>query len=195
MEVAVFGGTFDPPTLAHEGIVRACLQRKDIDEVWLMPSGVRRDKPGMESDQARLAMLGLLQQEVFHNHHKLTISDFELRLPQPTMTYTTVKALSEAYPEKKFWFVFGADSYANMHTWENGEKLRMTLGMLVVARQGYSLPPETENVRHLEVAESKKGISSSKVREAIREKHPISHYVSDPIAQFVTKQGLYAAVQ
>lgn len=111
------------------------------------------------------------------------------------MTYTTVKALGEAYPEKKFWFVFGADSYANMHTWENGELLRRTLGMLVVARQGYDLPPEADNIRYLEVTESRKAISSSKAREAIQEKRPISRYVSDPIAQFVTEHGLYAAVQ
>ncbi len=100
MEVAIFGGTFDPPTVAHEAIIQACLTREDIDEVWLMPSGVRADKPGMRSDDTRLAMLELIMQQ--YRQTNLTVSDFELKLPRPSKTSTTAKALESAYPKNRF---------------------------------------------------------------------------------------------
>lgn len=195
MEIAVFGGTFDPPTLAHEGIIRACLHRTDIDEVWLMPSGVRDDKPGMQPDETRLAMLSIVRQDVFRAHPKLKISDFELQLPRPTKTYSTVGALEQRYPKEKFWFIFGADSYRDMHSWEQGEELRRRLGMLLVSRQGYELPPESDTIRHLAVIESGLGISSTKVREAIRSERSVNQFVSKAIGQFIAQHCLYTPVQ
>jgi len=100
--IAVFGGTFDPPTRAHEAIIESCLQRQDIDEVWLLPSGQRTDKNGMTSDDVRLAMLQHLQERVFLNDQRVVVSDFELQLPRPTQTWITAQALSDAYPSLHF---------------------------------------------------------------------------------------------
>lgn len=140
MEIAVFGGTFDPPTVAHEAIIDACIKRSDIDEVWLLPSGVRADKPGMQPDDLRIALLQLLETQ---SEKPVRVSDFELTLPRPTKTYRTVEALKAAYPDHTFWFVFGADSYATMETWEQGEMLKKNLSMLLVKRLGYECPQET----------------------------------------------------
>ena len=140
-EIAVYGGTFDPPTKAHEAIIEACLGDVRFDEVWVMPSGQRTDKPDMTSNEHRTAMLGLLATSVFGSSN-LRISDFEMKLPVPTQTTLTTTALEKTNPNCNFWYVFGTDSYYDMPNWEQGDYLQKKLGMLVVERVGYDTPPK-----------------------------------------------------
>lgn len=191
-EVAVFGGTFDPPTLAHEAIIKACLDRSDMDEVWVMPSGQRLDKPGMMSNNERLEMLKIMSEESFLNHDKLIVTDFEINLPQPTRTIDTFKQLEQQFPNKNFWFVFGADSYRTMESWEGGSYLKRYLGMLIVERVNEIMPEEKENVRHLKVPGVLDfPISSTQVREAVKNNLPIDSFVSQAINNYLTSNRCY----
>lgn len=191
---AVFGGTFDPPTKAHEAIIEACLAREDIDEVLVMPSGKRPDKPGMLNNKDRLRMLLLIKQHRFSDNKKLVISDFEMRLPQPTQTYQTVLALERAYPQKQFCYVFGTDSYADMPHWGHGSELQRTLPLLLVARDGYELPKHTQNVRELVVpAMSSLAISSTMVRELAHRHQSTCDVVSPEITEYISGRRLYDA--
>jgi nicotinate-nucleotide adenylyltransferase len=193
-QVALFGGTFDPPTLAHEDIIRNCLDRDDMDEVWVMPSGHRIDKPGMLHDHTRLAMLNLILHETFQDDPRLKVSEFEMDLPQPTHTYDTVQALGRTYPDTDFWYVYGADSYQTMHTWQHGEELRRTMGMLLVHRAGWELPEETERLRRLDVGLiADRGISSTVVRAAMREGVDVSEYISPTVENFLRREACYTA--
>lgn len=191
-EIAVFGGTFDPPTKAHEGIIAACLERRDIDEVWLMPSGQRPDKADMLHDAARLAMLELVKTEVFECTERLVVTDFEQHLPQPTQTHHTVTALRRRYPEHRFWYVFGADSYQAMPEWEHGSELQRTLPMLVVPRPGYALPEESETVKQLILPGHVDGsLSSSRLREARQAGVAIANFACGAVAAYIERHKLY----
>lgn len=194
-EIAVFGGTFDPPTIAHEMIIESCLSRDDFDQVWVMPSGKRVDKPGMTEDVVRLKMLTEVHLGSFGANERLVISDFEVGLPRPTRTIDTVLALEEAYPDDDFWFVFGADSYNDMHSWEGGSELRARLGMLVVARSGQVMPEEASNIRHLEVDDTTINVSSTKIRQAVCNKLPIERYASPAVVQFIFDNSLYSKIK
>jgi nicotinate-nucleotide adenylyltransferase len=176
MHIIIFGGTFDPPTLAHEAIIAACLQEKGIDEVWVMPSGQRPDKPQMRDDAERLALLRAVKETSFQNEPRLRISDFEMRLPQPTETTATVVALEESYPGYTFWFVFGADSYQDMPAWRGGIELQRRLHMIVVPRGPHALPAAGRRVRHISVPDT--GISSTLVRQRLREGRTVTDLVS-----------------
>lgn len=194
-EIAIFGGTFDPPTRAHEAIVDACLARKDIDEVWVMPSGQRQDKPDMLDDLTRLRMLSAMREGTFEDDKRLVISDFEMQLPQPSQTYATVAALDVAYPDNRFWFVLGADSYNDMPNWEQGARLQKTLGMLIVARVGTESPIERTHIRHMDIADTFGCVvSSTVVRETLRLGGDIEPLVSTSVAEFLLQQGCYKGV-
>lgn len=196
METIIFGGTFDPPTSAHEAVMRACLARQDTDEVWVMPSGARLDKPGMASDEQRLAMLGLLKAACFAAEPRLKVSDFELRLPRPTETSRTVTALRTAYPGRRFRFVFGADSYQSMPAWEGGRQLRRSLPVLLIPRAGFGLPAESALVRYLELSgDNDATISSTAVRRLAAEGADLEGLVHQLIARHIGRSGLYNALQ
>lgn len=70
-EIAVFGGTFNPPTLAHQEIIEACLQHPTFDEVWVMPSGERADKDITVEAEDRIAMLEAVKSDVFAGDERL----------------------------------------------------------------------------------------------------------------------------
>lgn len=194
-QVALFGGTFDPPTKAHEAIIEACLARDDMDEVWVMPSGNRADKPGMSSAETRMMLLETMQKETFANAGKLVLSQFEILLPVMTETYLSAQRLQHAYPDYQFWYVFGADSYEAMPQWSHGPWLQQNLGMLLVRRVGYVLPEPTDRVRHLAVGEIvDQGISSSMVREAIMGQRSVDAYVSKAVVKEIALQNLYCSL-
>lgn len=196
MEIAIFGGTFDPPTLAHEEIIRSVLARNDIDELWVVPSAKRKDKPCMSGDATRLAMLNAVKERSFENNEKLHISTFEMELPHATETYRTFKALKKSYPGHTFSFIFGADSYRDMPNWRDGDKLMRTMGMLLVARKGYDLPNETDKIRHLDAPLALKiATSSSDVRQAVVNNIPVDGLVSDAVMGYIRDHNLYKAVQ
>ncbi len=190
MEIAVFGGTFDPPTLAHEAIMTALLDEADLDQVWVMPSGERVDKAPQGSCGARLAMLGIVQTERFADNPRLVISDFEMQLPQPTQTHRTVAALAHAYPDDAFHYVFGADSYRSMRYWERGKELSRNLSMFVVSRMFLDID-YSDRVRPLRIPDGNDTVSSTSVRLAVANDWPFARYLSPPVERYIRDQGLY----
>lgn len=193
-QIIIFGGSFNPPTRAHEQIIDSCLSMPGFDEVWVMPSGDRDDKRLLGTDQQRLAMLDAMKDQEFGNDPRLKITDFELELPQPTQTIRTVGALALAYPGKRFWFVFGADSYASMPDWEYGEKLQKQLPMLLLPRDKLDLPNESATIRYLpDIAAMGDQVSSTKVRDTIAENGDITPFVSGAVKAFIRSNNLYAA--
>lgn len=190
-EIAIFGGTFDPPTRAHEAIVQACLDVPFIDEVWLMPSGQRRDKPEMSSEIARVAMVQLMIAEAFHDDARLRVCHMERYLPQPTSTAQTYVALRDAYPATSFWFIFGADSYHDMPNWKQGRVLRRNMSMLIMEREGFKLPPETETKRHLPLYELEHPISSTQARHCAKTGLDLAPFVQPTIGNFISRAALY----
>ena len=193
-EIAVFGGSFDPPTVVHQQIVRTLLNDPSFDEVWMMPSGERKDKPHATALARRMAMLATMCDELFADERRLHLSDFEASLPQPTETYNPVQALEHSYPTTRFWFVFGADSVATMHTWREGERLLAELPMIIVPRHGYETPTTARHIQelpNLEILE--KEISSTQVRKRVSDGVSLDGLVSKSVERFIRHRQLYRA--
>jgi len=191
-QVIIFGGSFSPPTLAHEAIIEQCLKQPEADEVWVMPSGTRLDKDIQVSDEHRLNMLEAVKRGSFNNNPRLNMSDFELHLPRPSHTARTAGALALAHPDTHFWFVFGADSYATMPSWPDGQAMLRELSMLVVPRAGLAVPAESERLRILNNdARYQKAISSTAVRRAVAEEASLAELVSPAVEVYIQTHGLY----
>ncbi len=190
MKVAIYGGSFNPPTLAHEAVSRACLDVSGIDEVWLMPSGTRLDKPYSIDDVHRLAMVGLMSRRI--GDRRLQVSRFELDLERPSKTIKTLGALSVAYPNVDPYFVLGADSYWTMPTsaWVDGDYLQKNLHMLIVPREQYP-NPNASNVGILHIGEEFRGVSSSEARAKAQAGESIANIVDPWVEEYIADHGLY----
>lgn len=189
-QIIIFGGSFNPPTLAHQAIIKACLALPQFDEVWVMPSGSRADKTITTSDEHRLAMLNLVKKEVFGGDPRLVVSRFELNLPRPTRLHQTVAALAKTYPHTTFWFAFGGDAYAAMHTWYKADDFIQNLRVVVFTDHEV---PEVASGRavKLQIPEPFQQMSSTQVRQAIAGGASAKEWLSPAIATYINGHNLY----
>lgn len=186
MRVLILGGSFSPPTAAHEAMVAAALGMDEFDEVWVMPSGDRPDKTIALTDGDRLKMLELIHVENFAANPRLKISDFELRLPRPTQTSHTFEELKDRYPDIEFWFGLGRDSYVTMPEWPDGESLRGQLQMIVFG-SGHGPEVKAKNVTVYDIGANYADVSSSEVRRRLREGEKIDGLVSPAVQKYLLK--------
>ena len=137
-ETIIYGGAFNPPTLAHQAILQACVNHAEtIDaDVWLLPSGNRSDKTIEVPVERRLDMLRALSRDVVRRSVQIDILTTELERQIPTETIDTVQELNATYPGTRFSWVFGSDSVETMPSWRGGQWMMDNLPMLIVERPG-----------------------------------------------------------
>lgn len=180
-EAIIYGGAFNPPTKAHQAILQACLDRAVTtgSEVWVMPSGERRDKSIGASNETRFKLVAALCESVVSHGVTLNTETLELDSDDLTETYYTHQALQAKYPDYTYKWVFGSDSVATMKSWKNGLWLYKNMGMLVIPRPGYLLDELPENAEILPVNVPK--MSSTEVRNKIQGGDPVDHLVPEAV--------------
>lgn len=181
-ETIIYGGAFNPPTLAHKAILEACVDYAQIKQadVWVMPSGDRQDKTIATSRAMRLAYIDAMIESVDNSELIPEVVTTELDRAVMVETYDTVKELEEEYPDRSFTFVFGADSTETMASWHKGEYLLENLSMLVVERVGSTVNPMARHSIRMQVEAP--NVSSTLVRERLAAGIPITDLVAAPVA-------------
>jgi len=184
MNILIFGGSFNPPTLAHEAIIKKCLTLPEFNQVWVMPSTSRNDKQISLGGEQRLQMLKLIKVANFNNDPRLVVSNYELKLPHNSEMYKTILALEQHYPNDKFWFVFGGDSYDTIPDWPRSEWLSKNMKVIVIS----DVPRE---VTTFSLHSDLTNISSTEVRENTFKGLPILKLVSPIVEKFIKEHNLY----
>ena len=167
-ETIVYGGAFNPPTRAHQAILQACVDYAEprLADVWLLPSANRHDKTIDTSYERRLELCHALVHDVMGRTVRLAVNTMELNRLTMTETYDTVQELDARYPDRRFTWVFGADSVASMPSWDYGEWLQRNLSMLVIERPGAPQVKLGTNAVRLAVQTGE--VSSTEVRRRMR---------------------------
>lgn len=133
--IALFGGSFDPPHIAHEAIVRALLNIKEIDKVIVMPTYLNPFKSqSFAPSELRLKWL----REIFSDYKNVEISDFEISKAEKVPTIESVKYLLKTY--KKIYLTIGADNLENLHKWRDFSELRELVTFIVASRESIEIP-------------------------------------------------------
>jgi nicotinate-nucleotide adenylyltransferase len=132
----LYGGTFDPVHIGHLEIARRVSQLFEIDKVVFIPAQMAPHKIGRPVTPAvhRYAMLALATQ----NDPQLSISTFELDDPDRRYTVDTVAHFQRTLgDETELFFIMGADSWSEITTWREWERLLTMTNHIVVTRPGY----------------------------------------------------------
>ena len=163
----IFGGAFDPPTLAHEIILKACFaeSKETKSDLWIMPSGSRSDKTIPTKRNVRIKYINAMVEDAGINAISVSIDTLELDNTQITNTYDTIQRLNNVYPDRLFIWVFGADSITTMTDWENGYWLFDNLDMLIIKRPEFEIDKYPKKASILEVITP--NISSTEVRQRL----------------------------
>jgi nicotinate-nucleotide adenylyltransferase len=185
IETIIYGGAFNPPTLAHLAILQACVDyaRPRGADVWVMPSGVRSDKPDAFDHDRRLAYVNAMVADVNTDDVALTIYEEEMNRKTSVETFDTVLELNDTYPDREFTWVFGADSTETMGDWYNGPWLLENLSMLVLERDGHTINPLAKRAMALTIPHF--SISSTDVRNGLAEGKDISQLVTPRVLDLI----------
>jgi len=167
IETIIYGGAFNPPTLAHIAILQACVDyaRPRGADVWVMPSGDRTDKSINASRERRLEMIEAMIADVDSEGVQTGILETELDRSVAVETFDTVLELSDGYTDREFAWVFGADSTETMADWHEGEWLLENISMLVIERPGYCVNPMARHAVALTIPPL--NVSSTMARERL----------------------------
>lgn len=139
--IALYGGTFDPIHLGHLEVARKVLRLFEIDELWFVLAQLAPHKLTRQVTPAlhRYAMLVLATQA----EDRFKISTFELDVPGRGYTVDTLTHFnSEWGASSDLFFIMGADSWSEIMTWRDCDRLLALTNHIVVSRPGYKLGVE-----------------------------------------------------
>jgi nicotinate-nucleotide adenylyltransferase len=194
VRLGVFGGTFDPIHLGHLRAAETALEGLALDRVAFVPAGIppHRAEPS-SSALDRYAMTELATA----GHPRFAVSDIELRRDGPSYTVDTVAGLRKESPDAEVFVIVGSDTFPEMSTWKEHERLLALCTVAVVARPGEAAPAS----RGRSDGEPPKGvarvegpglaISASEIRDRVRQRKSVRYLVPDAVADYITKRSLY----
>lgn len=182
--VAFFGGSFDPPHVAHVLLANYALLTLPIDEVLVVPVFEHAFGKRLAPFEDRLRLCQL----AFAACSAVRVSAIECELPRPSYTLHTLQRLSVLEPGAELRLLVGSDVVAETRKWHAFQEVTRIAPLLVVERAGHAgqgaLLPE---------------LSSSRVRELFgrRDEHSLgelSRLVPRAVLSYVLDHGLYAEV-
>jgi nicotinate-nucleotide adenylyltransferase len=139
--IAIYGGTFDPVHLGHLQVARSVSEIFAIDQFLFVPARVAPHKADREVSSGfhRYAMLALATQ----HDPRLCISTYELEGRERQYTVETLQHFrSQTGDLADLFFVMGFDSWGEITTWRDWERLRTLANLIVVTRPGFEFSVE-----------------------------------------------------
>jgi nicotinate-nucleotide adenylyltransferase len=135
--IAFYGGSFDPVHDGHLAIARAVIEQFSLGEFVFIPAFHAPHKPHREPTSAihRYTMLSLATNDL----KNVYVSTMEIDLPDRPYTVETLARLNEDHPNDAIFFVMGADSWMDITTWREWEKVLTMSNHIVVNRPGVEI--------------------------------------------------------
>ncbi|QKF80873.1 nicotinate (nicotinamide) nucleotide adenylyltransferase [Halarcobacter ebronensis] len=133
MHIAIFGGSFDPPHIGHQTIVKKALKKLDIDLLIVVPAYLNPLKVKSFLDaKVRYKLL----KKLFAKKERVVVSSYEIDMGRPVYSIETIKQIIEQYKPEKLYLIIGADNYKSFHLWESYEEIEKLVTLVVVTRDG-----------------------------------------------------------
>ncbi len=125
MNIAIFGGSFDPVHLGHIEIVKKALKDKDIDKVIIVPNYLN---PLKNSFSAPPELRYKWLKEVFNDFKNVEISDFEINKNRPVYSIETINHFKPKY------FIIGSDNLQTLDKWNKIDEILKKVEFIVAKR-------------------------------------------------------------
>ena len=178
-QTLLYGGTFDPPHLAHVELPRAAMEHLGFDRVLyvLAHQSPLKDSP-LTSETHRLAMLELALQDC----QWAEASSIELDRGGTSYTIDTIESFRKEGDELRL--LIGADQWLQFKQWRRWEDILRLANPVILPRDGFEVSSE----RLLQI-DSLPAVSTD-VRELIKQGKSID-IVLPEVAAYITQHQLY----
>jgi len=193
--LGVFGGSFNPPTLAHL-MLAEYLMPQYVDKVLFLPVGDSYQKPVMAAAVHRLAMLQL----AVTPNPGFILSELETSQDKVCYSYDSLQTLQKEYPATELYFLIGSDQLPGLWRWYRIEDLLHEFYLIILAR-GEDNPQEvlktmywlTDYQQRLVICEGHpySNLSSTLLRQRLAAFQSIRYMTLPSIAAYIQQNGLY----
>jgi nicotinate-nucleotide adenylyltransferase len=210
--IGIFGGTFNPVHMGHVRAVEEIREQCSLERVLFIPSYVPPHKKKLLTPAAhRYAMVN----RAIAGNRAFAASDIELTRQGSSYAVDTVAALKEQYRHTAhLYFILGSDAFQEIQTWREYERLFALCNVVVMSRPGSNqawgreaIPPAIRaafssdgaagSFRHSAgtrlhfCAITALDISSSAIRQRLREGRTIKYLVAEAVERYIQEHQLY----
>jgi nicotinate-nucleotide adenylyltransferase len=189
--LGVFGGTFDPPHRGHVSVASGLQESGVLDEILWIPARQSPLKPTnpLASSEHRLEMV----RAAIEGHAHQSVSDIECSREGPSYTVDTLRALNSERPEARLVLIMGSDQFAELANWREADEIVRLAEVCVWARDGTELAAVQPSLSLTWSAADVPpvDVSSTEVRDRVREGRPYRHLVPGSVADIIEREGLY----
>lgn len=197
MKIGIFGGAFNPIHNGHLLLAEQAREQCELDEVWFVPTRIPPHKTAdnLSSGPNRLEMIRLATAGM----PAFKASSIELERNEVSWTVDTLSRFNEKRPDDELFFMIGADSLRDLPTWKEPEKI-VGLATIIAVNRGLvddnfkeSLEALSESIRARIQLVSIPGIdiSSTDIRERVRDGKSIRFLVPRSIERYLLEHGLF----
>ena len=182
MKIALFGGSFNPPHVAHVMAAVWVLSTRDVDEVWFVPTFIHAFGKNLEDFDRRCAMLELALAAL----EGVTVSRVEQEIGTESRTIDTLTYLMEERSSDRFSIVIGADILLESDNWKCFDQLKEMAPFHVLGRSGVVVEGREFD---LELPE----VSSTEIRALLAQGslEECADRVPRGVLDYISKHGLY----
>lgn len=192
-KILIFGGTFNPIHNGHLILAEHCINEEGFDKVVFIPTMNPYYKDTLDFD-TRLKMLKM----AINDNDKFAYSSIEKRYNLEGKLYLILEKISEL-SDDDITILIGSDSLMNLDWWYKIDEILKNYKILVIKRD------DEDEAISIKIAEYKEKygadikvlnnkrveISSSMIREMIKNGKSIKYLVRDDVEKFIRDEKLY----
>ncbi len=197
--LGIYGGSFNPIHIGHIRAANAFYDEMKLDELIIIPTAVSPFKA--DSDNDPYERLKMAKAAFENDERNITVSDYEIEKGGKSYTYLTLEHFS--LPDTELFFLMGTDMLLSLGDWKNPDII-LKLATVCHARRE-NIDPETEkaieearsryekeyNAKIIDLVSEPFEISSTEIRNAVKEGKSISNLVSPEVEEIIKKDKLY----
>lgn len=189
MKIGLYFGSFNPVHVGHLIIANHVANETDLNQVWFVvsPQNPFKQSASLLNEYHRLHLI----KSAIEGENNLRASNVEFGLPKPSYTVDTLAYLTEKYPEHEFCILMGSDGFQNLTKWKNYEVIIKNHQIIIYKRPGFELikiPGADVQILDAPLLQ----ISSTHIRELIKNKKSIRFLVPDVVQKEIELAGYYA---
>jgi len=181
--IALYGGSFNPPHIAHELVAMYVLETQPVDSLWFVPTFQHPFGKPLAPFMDRVAMCLLIAQALGDRAHVMRSEEQLARKPGfvASRTLDLIEHLESIHDGARFRLVIGSDILTETGQWHRWDEVARRAPPIVVSRPGF---PGGTGVAI--------DVSSTRVRALLAAKDPsASELVPRSVLSYIAGHGLY----
>jgi len=192
-KIGLFGGTFDPPHIAHINLINTVIKKLNLHTVYFIPTAKHplKENTKITSVEIRCEML----EAALNNYPEFRLSKIEIDRPAISFTIDTIKKFCryEKISNATLFFILGSDNINEIHLWKDPEQIFKLAKIVVLRRPGSEESPVIDKYKNRIILIDLPliPVSSTDLRHKIGNGQDYHNLIPCGVAEIIDKYNLY----